>query len=132
MVVHARAHKLSEGIVGPLPHPAVNDHAFCTEPDCLGLKLSILPSYRKALLGHSFVFIKHLLHQFLTCTAFSTSLKTDLCFLLSFLARCLLQSVARALSLLHSSSQSSQSKSWTVLRNRNSENPTPITQQVAF
>lgn len=49
----------------------------------------------------------------LTSTALSTSLNTDRCFLLSVLARCLLQSVANAVSFSHSSSQPSNSNSLT-------------------
>lgn len=48
-----------------------------------------------------------LFSSYLTSTALRTSLKTDLCFLLSFLARCLLQSVANAFSFSHNDSQSS-------------------------
>lgn len=42
MVVHSRAHKLSESVIGPLPHPAVNDHSLCAKADRLSLKVPVL------------------------------------------------------------------------------------------
>lgn len=43
VVVHPRAHKLPEGVVRPLPDPAVNHHALRPEADRLGLEVSLLP-----------------------------------------------------------------------------------------
>lgn len=46
VVVHPRAHKLPEGIVGPLPDPAVNRHALRPEADGLRLEISLLCGQR--------------------------------------------------------------------------------------
>lgn len=46
MVVHSRAHKLSEGIICPLPHPAVNDHALRPKANGLALKITVLEECR--------------------------------------------------------------------------------------
>lgn len=42
VVVHPRAHKLPEGVVRPLPDPAVNRHALRPEADGLGLEIPLL------------------------------------------------------------------------------------------
>lgn len=42
MVVHPRAHKLSEGIIGPLSDPAINGHALCTKANGLRLEVTLL------------------------------------------------------------------------------------------
>lgn len=47
VVVHPRAHKLPEGIVGPLPDPAVNRHALRPEADGLRLEISLLRGQRR-------------------------------------------------------------------------------------
>lgn len=47
MVVHPRAHKLPEGVVHPLPHPAVNGHALRPEADGLGLEIPLLGEHRQ-------------------------------------------------------------------------------------
>lgn len=47
MVVHPRAHKLPEGVVRPLPHPAVDGHALRPEADGLRLEVSLLDGQRQ-------------------------------------------------------------------------------------
>lgn len=47
MVVHPRAHKLPEGVVRPLPDPAVNRHALRPEADGLGLEIALLDEQRQ-------------------------------------------------------------------------------------
>ncbi len=44
VVVHPRAHKLSEGVIGPLPDPAVNGHALRPKANGLRLEVSFLKS----------------------------------------------------------------------------------------
>lgn len=47
MVVHPRTHKLPEGVVRPLPDPAVNRHALRPEADGLGLEITLLDGQRQ-------------------------------------------------------------------------------------
>lgn len=120
VVVHPRAHELPEGVVRPLPDPAVNRHALRPEADCLGLEITLLDEQRQRwrALAETATSISDQIPPgswIPTSTALRTSLNTERCFLLSVLALCLLQSVARAFSLSHRSSQSSNWKSW---RNR--------------
>lgn len=42
MVVHPRAHKLSESIIGPLSNPAVDGHALRPKANGLGLEVALL------------------------------------------------------------------------------------------
>lgn len=47
MVVHPRTHKLPEGVVRPLPDPAVNRHALRPKADGLGLEITLLDGQRQ-------------------------------------------------------------------------------------
>lgn len=47
MVVHPRAHKLSEGIIGSLSDPAVDDHALSPKADCLSLEVTLLEEKKR-------------------------------------------------------------------------------------
>lgn len=48
MVVHPGAHKLPEGVVRPLPDPAVDGHAFGPEANGLGLEFTFLQENQRA------------------------------------------------------------------------------------
>lgn len=42
MVVHSRPYELSERVVGPLPHPAVDAHPLRPKANRFGLKVPVL------------------------------------------------------------------------------------------
>lgn len=53
VVVHPRAHELSERVVRPLSDPAVNRHALGPEANGLRLELPLLEEHRRGLSSES-------------------------------------------------------------------------------